>query len=481
MRFLTRGLMGLAILGLTLGLLALGAGRMMTSMREAAETRPARPPAERVVAVGVGVIERGLAHPVITAYGRLESRRTLDLRAGVTGPVSALSPDFRDGAAVEAGTLLVEIDPADAASARDMAAATLSETQAELAEAEAAVALARDDVAAAREQRDLRAAALERQEELQGRRVTTDATVEAARLALSAAEQALIGRRQALAQAEARITRARLARDRARLTLADAERVLADTRILAPFDGLIADATAVLGRRVTVNEPLGRLIDPAAVEVAFRVSNAEFARLIDAAGRLRPAPVTAVLDLGGRSVTATGRLARADAEVGEGQTGRLLYAALELDPATVLRPGDFLTVAISEPPMEDVAVLPATAVTEDGRLLILNDEDRLEEIMLPILRRQGNTVILGQAPEGARYVTTRLPTLGAGLKVRPVAPEAMADRAELISLTPARRAALIAAVEANARLPEDERARLLARLREDRVPRSMLERLESDG
>ncbi|MEL6233860.1 MAG: HlyD family efflux transporter periplasmic adaptor subunit [Pseudomonadota bacterium] len=482
MRFYIRGLSGLLIFALTIGLLALGFGRLGQSMRER-EERAARTPApsERVIAVTVAQLTRGPAHPVITAYGRVESRRMLELRAAEDGPVIELAEAFRDGGLVAADTLLVRIDPADAQSARDAARASLAEARAELAEAQAVLTHARDDLAAAQAQHDLRAQALTRQEELLGRRVSTDATVENARISLSAAQQALIGSRQSLSAAEARILRNQLAVDRGILTLADAERDLAETEIAAPFTGLITDVAAVLGRRVAVNEVLGKLVDLTRMEVAFRVSTAEFARLLDAGGRLRAARITAVLDLGGRPLAVEGTLNRAGAMVDEGQTGRLLYGTLELDADTVLRPGDFLTVAITEPAMSDVAVLPATAVTEDGRLLLVTEEDRLREVTLPILRRQGETVILGDAPEGARYVVARLPTLGAGIKIRPVSPDDTPQSAEMVVLSPSRRAALIAAIEANTGMPEEARARILARLQEDKVPRALLDRLTARG
>lgn len=481
MRFLLRGLGGLLLLGLTLGLLLLAAGEIGGTLRERAERRPPpRPPAERVVAVRVLAFEVGRAHPVIATYGTVEGARMLELRAAVPGPLVELAPDFRDGAAVAEGALLWRIDPRDAESARDAAAAALAEAEAEIAEAAAALALAQDELAAADRQRELRAQALARQRELQGRRVATDAAVEAAELALSAAEQALLGRRQALAQAEARVTRAGLARDRARLALADAARSLADTEARAPFAGLLADTSAIRGRRVAANEILGRLIDPAALEVAFRVSNAEFARLVDGSGALLPLAVTVTLDLGPETVTHPGRLARSGALVGPGQTGRLLYARLDPAASAVLRPGDFVAVAIAEPPLDGVAVIPAAAVTEDGRVLVLTPEDRLREVTLRILRRERDRVIVADAPAGERFVAERQPALGPGLKVRPTDPaRPVAPVSDLIRLTPERRAALIAAVEANPRLPAEARARLLAELRQEAVPRQVVERIEA--
>ncbi|GIX15644.1 MAG: hypothetical protein KatS3mg118_3603 [Paracoccaceae bacterium] len=476
MRFFLRGLAGLMILAVTLGLLGLGAARIADALRQrAADAGRPRPVAERLVSVAVERIRRETVHPVITAFGRIEAPEALEIRAPLGGRILAIAPELRDGGRVAAGTLLVQIDPADARSARDRARAGLAEAEAELSEAQAALPLAREDLAAAITQRDLRAQALERQRALAGRRVSTEASLETAALALAQAEQAVVGRRQALAQAEARVARARIARERARLALDDAERALAETEIRAPFAGLVADVAALPGRRVAANEPLGRLIDPQRMEVAFRLATADFARLTDAAGRLRPLPVTVVLAPG---VTAAGRLARVGATQDPDQAGRLVHATLDLGPDTLLRPGDFVTVAITEPPLTDVAILPATALGPDGDILIVGADDRLNALTLPVLLRRGDTVVLDGAPEGARVVLHRRPDLGPGMRVRPVLPESGPD-ADLVRLTPERRAALIAAVAASPRITPQMRARILARLQAERVPGALVRRLES--
>jgi hypothetical protein len=49
----------------------------------------------------------------------------------------------------------------------------------------------------------------------------------------------------------------------------------------------------------------------------------------------------------------------------------------------------------------------------------------------------------------------------------------------MVELSAERRAALVAFVEANARMPDEAKARVLAQLREPQVPAQMIERLES--
>ena len=115
MRFLTRSLIGLFMLALTAGLVAV-AGTMVWRALETrwADDAPSRPARERVFAVNVLTVESGTVRPVITSFGEIRSRRTLELRAPAAGEIVWLSEAFEEGAAVTAGQELVRIDDADA-------------------------------------------------------------------------------------------------------------------------------------------------------------------------------------------------------------------------------------------------------------------------------------------------------------------------------------------------------------------------------
>ncbi|MEL6679472.1 MAG: HlyD family efflux transporter periplasmic adaptor subunit, partial [Pseudomonadota bacterium] len=438
-----------------------------------------RASAERTYAVNVADLVLEEAVPVITGYGTVASSRLLELRTGAAGELIELAPDFRDGGAVSAGSLLFQIDPVDARLARDRARTQLVEAEADLTEATTALELAREDARVAVAQRELRAQALARQEDLRGRGVGTDAAVETAALSLAAADQTVVGRRQALLSAEGTLARRGIAVDRARIALEEAERTVANTTARAPFDGLLSEVDAVLGRRVSNNERLGLLIDPASLEVSFLVTNAQFARLLDPQLRLRQMPVTVTLELGDIPFRTSATLVRAGAQVGEGQTGRLLYARLDPAAAGITRPGDFVTVEITEPPLADVARIPATAASADGRVLVLADGNRLEERRAEILRRQGDEIIVSGLSDGLTYVTERQPQLGAGLAVTPVRADDGFEEVAMVTLTPERAARLIAAVEANTRMPQEVKARMLSRLRSGSAPEDMVARIEA--
>ena len=59
-------------------------------------------------------------------------------------------------------------------------------------------------------------------------------------------------------------------------------------------------------------------------------------------------------------------------------------------------------------------------MTIDGKIFILEDENRLKELVVKILRRQGNEVIVSGAPIDKEYVMQRSPQLGNGLKIKPL-------------------------------------------------------------
>ena len=480
MRFLRQSLMGLFLLSVTLGLLVY-AGSLV---REAVEARMADTPRvpqarERVFTVNVVAAEPGTEMPVITAFGEVQSQRTLEIRAATGGALTELAPEFREGGRVQAGQLLARIDPADAQAALDRVRSDILDAEAEGREAARALDLAQDELAAAEEQLALRTRALQRQQDLLDRSVGTAAALESAELAVSTARQAVLSRRQAVAQAEARIDQAATRLSRQEIALAEAQRRLADTEIRAGFTGTLSQVGVVEGRLVSPNEQLAVLVDAGALEVAFRVSTTQYARMLDDGGTLRAAPVAVTLDVFGTNLTATGTLTRDGAAVGAGQTGRQVFAAL--DTAAGFKPGDFVTVAITEAPLPYAIRLPATALGPDNTVLAVGADERLEAVAVDLLRRQGDDVLVRSRDlAGREVVAERTPLLGAGIKVRPLRPGGAEPQApEMVELTEERRAALIAFVEGNTRMPDEAKQRILAQLGQPQVPAETVARLES--
>jgi hypothetical protein len=189
--------------------------------------------------------------------------------------------------------------------------------------------------------------------------------------------------------------------------------------VRAPFEGVLTEVAVVPGRLIGANEKLGVLVDPEGLEVAFGVSNAEYVRLAAADGAMPAHPGAA-------------GAARAD-RAGRCVGGRRAVGAHALCPA---RGGPLGTAAAGGFP--DGAGARAAAARRGGdpggggepggAHPGAGEGERLEEVTVRILRRQGDRLIVAGAPFGREYVTERQPQLGPGVLVRPIRPEA-AERA----------------------------------------------------
>lgn len=148
---------------------------------------------------------------------------------------------------------------------------------------------------------------------------------------------------------------------------------------------------------------------------------------------------------------------------------------------------------IPEPPLTDVASVPAAAVDPNGRILLLDGENRLEAAHVAILRRIGDEVVIADAPFGRTYVTVRLPQLGPGVRVRPILPGEAEETSAVtgaasaasaaadppVQLTPDQKARLTARIEADASIPPELKARMLSVLAAGEVPQDLIDRIES--
>ncbi|MEM9844911.1 MAG: HlyD family efflux transporter periplasmic adaptor subunit [Pseudomonadota bacterium] len=480
MRFLRQSLTGLFLFSLTAGLLFYAGYTIWSATMERAAAESEEPPRrERAFPVNVITVQQGTQIPVLTAYGEIQSNRSLDIRTRSGGTLVSVSDALENGEQVRAGQFLAQVDPSEAQFALDRSAADLTDAKAEVGEAQSGLTLARDELGAARQQSVLRNRALTRQRDLETRGVGTSAAVELAELEAFQADQSVLTKRQAELAAEARVDQAQTRLARALITFDEAQKRLDDTTILADFDGVLENVTVVQGRFVAANEQIATLVDSAELDVAFRVSTAHYARLLDDKGQITSAAVSVTLESLGVNILASGRITRASASVGPGETGRKLYA--RLDNAQGMKPGDFVTIAVTEPALQSVARLPAAALGSDGFVLSVEADNRLIPVPVTLLRRQRDTVLVsGDTLDGTRIVTNRTPVLGKGVLVRPqeMPPDSGTSHAALMVPDPALRERLIAHVQQSADIAENVKDQLLRQLRLPEVPVRTVERLQ---
>lgn len=333
-------------------------------------------------------VERVGAHRVaeeIQATGELLAVEEANVAAEVDGRVTRLLA--REGAAVEAGEVVLEIDP--------------ERRELQLANERAMVTAAREEIAQAERE-------LTRIRSLHERQAASRAQLDAVETALRSA--------------------------RARLESAEAQRGLAELAlrnagVTAPFSGLVARRFVSAGDYVSVGEPLFDLVALDPIEVEFHLAERDSGRVhvgdvVDV--RVAPYPdevFSATVHMVSPRIDAATRTLRVKAQVANSERR--------------LRPGLFARADLGVSVREGVPMIPEHAVLQrsDGSVAyVLEGDDRAarRNIRVGILR-DGLAEVIEGIEVGERVIVRGMSRLidGAVVEVRnadgtPVGPPAVA-------------------------------------------------------
>ncbi len=328
---------------------------------------------------------------------RTESRLVVE----VAGRVTAISPDLVSGGFFEAGDVLLEIDPRDY----------------ELAVAQAELDVARSERRLAEENADAEVA--RREWETIGRGEATPLTLREPQVAEAVAS---------LAAAEAMLERAK--------------RDLNRTRVTAPFSGRVRDKSVDLGQYVQPGVAVATLYATDVAEVRLPLPDAELQFLqLPVAGRpgedARPL-VRLSATFAGERRRWEGTIVRTEGEI-DPRTRMVMTVAQVIDPygqedptsSVPLAIGMFVEASIHGIVLEDVLVLPRTALRDNGQVFVLDENDRLRFVDAEIIRAEReNVVVRAKIEEGTRVVISPLEIVTNGMQVRDVNVDRGAPAAE---------------------------------------------------
>jgi HlyD family secretion protein len=346
--FSTRNVVVLLILAVTIG--AIGIFRTRATDTE-------------VVEVG-STTARDTFRSYVTASGEIVATRFADVGSSVMGRVVELS--VREGQQVSAGQTLARIDPVQARSDTDAAAAQISALEAEQNVAQNQVAVAHAEREAAEARAREASQALDRANELFAAQLLPAAerdaaitTADAARAQMRAAQAAVARAEQSLAAAGRRVAQARAQATGAR-------DLLDKTNITAPMDGIVSRLQVREGEMVVIgvqNQPgttLMTISDLSSINAEVKVAEADVLRLKTG----QPARVTldAVPD-----TTFPGQVVEIGASAlpvqGTGAAAREFRVVVRLDDAPPsLRPGLTCDAEILAQERADVVTAPLQAV-----------------------------------------------------------------------------------------------------------------------
>lgn len=339
---------------------------------------PRRPPPK----VGILTIQPAPITLTTELTGRTKPYLVAEIRPQVGGLVRARL--FTEGALVQAGQVLYEIDPVFFRASLDSAQAGLARSQANLTAAR------------------LKA---ERNATLVKTKVISQQDNDDAQAALQQASAGVAVDRAALAQARINLDY---------------------THVTAPITGQIGRSSVTVGALVTANQPqtlaVIQQLDPIYVDLIE--PSTEWLNLrgtAKSAGQTHRSAVRLILENGQR-YPLEGRLEFSEVTVEPG-TGAIVLRALFRNPNQVLLPGMFVRAVLETGTLDRAVRVPAQAVSRDAKgkpwVMLLGRENQVERRTLPAAEWvDGAWLVREGLSEGDRLIVEGLQFVRPGLPIR---------------------------------------------------------------
>lgn len=328
----------------------------------------------------------------ITSYGVVKPRTQSELVAQVSGQISYVSPNLRDGGFFEKGELLLSIDDRDYQAEVKIAQASLLSAKQALLEEEAR---------------------------------SEQALADWKRLGKGGEPNALVLRKPQLEAQKANVLSAQAKLDKAQLSL---ER----TKILAPFAGRVLTKKVDIGQVIGNNTQIASIYASDAVEVRLPINNRDLAFVslpeLYRSGQTNNQFNTVELssDLIGKQQW-QGQLIRTEGAI-DNSTQQLYVVAQINDPYATpnreqlpVKIGQYVNARIAGNTIENAIVVPNQAIYQGSFVYILDQENRLNRREIAIAwQNNQHALIKSGLVAGDRLVTTPLGQVSSGTLVQVV-------------------------------------------------------------
>ena len=362
--------------------------------------------------------------------GRASAYEIAEIRPQVGGIIQKRL--FEEGAEIEAGQVLYQIDPAPLQAAYDNAAANVATARKAADRARAALAASRAGVV--RQQAVLENARTNRKrfEDLvtegavsasQRDQAVTEANV--AEATLLATEAQVESDREAVGAAEAAIKQAEAALETARINLGYA-------RVTAPIGGRIGKSSVTVGALVKESQdtPLATIQQLHPIYVDVTQSSANLLRLRQnlASGQLKgngPKQATVKLLLeDGTPYPVDGTLKFSDVTV-DPSTGSYILRTVFPNPQHLLLPGMYVRAIVQEGVAEQAILVPQQSVSRDPKgnpvALIVDGSDKVAQRKITVDRAVGDKWLVSEGLKpGDRLIVEGIQKARPGTSVKAV-------------------------------------------------------------
>ena len=250
-----------------------------------------------------------------------------------------------------------------------------------------------------------------------------------AEIAQEAWDQVGEGIPQELTTKKPQLKQAKAALDVAKAQVQSAEKKLNKTEITAPYTGRIQNINIDLGSTIIPGQPVGSMYTSNEIEVTLSVKDSDLQFLdIPMDGRkFNPDQKSIVIIKSlykGEMQEWAGNLERVDGVIDPMTRMIKLIANFKNNFIEETKPilpiGLFVEAEINGKQLEDVFMIPNSALTPNGELLFLNQDDALDIRKVRVLTKMKNHILVKEGMKaGERVVVSKLSIATNGMLVNP--------------------------------------------------------------
>jgi RND family efflux transporter MFP subunit len=346
--------------------------------------------AKAVMSVEVKNLQPQHYQIMIESFGTVKPRTQSVLTAQVSGQITAISDNFRDGGFFKKGDVLLTIDDRDYQAELKISQASVLTAKQQLLEEQAKVKQAEEDWQ---------------------------------RLGNGEPANPLVLRKPQLAAANAQLLSAQAKLEKAQLALMR-------TKIYAPYDGRVLSKKVDVGQVVSNNTPLANIYATDYVEIRLPINNSDinFAIFPTENDPTTQAKITFTGQFN-RNQTWQGFISRTESSIDE--NSQQLYVVAQIDQpfdaeakaaamGVSLKIGQYLEAKIQGKILEDALVIPNSAIYQ-GSYVYVEKNNLLQRKNITIAWQNGESAVISNGLSfGDNLVLTPLGQVSSGTKVNVV-------------------------------------------------------------
>ncbi len=357
----------------------------------------------------------GTSDMTVEAFGTVTPRNSVKLAMEVAGRIDYIHPDFREGARINKGEILLRIDQRTLVLNEKNARVQVDQARADIRLLEQETLNLKADVGLARSNLELTSKELERIRALAKNQFASKTSLDKAEQQYLSAENQLQQITNALALVPSRMALKKSALASARAALETAFLMLEKSEIKADFYGFVMTKQVQAGEYVNPGQVLGVIYEKDALDVDIRIPLEELQWLgsvFKDGGRPQASLTIANLE-GGRSPVWPGHVVRIKAAVDE--KTRTMPMTVEIgtldvkDPLLLLRPGVFVKCRVKGEQKENVFKIPRTLMRSPDTLYLARENHLVIKKVTVIRRFEEDVYITGGLAPGDLIIESPLP------------------------------------------------------------------------